>query len=292
MRLTIRRGFAACAALLGAACALAQVPGKTYAQELVDRSLVQQRDLLVMVMQATPPGQSQTMIVASNIGRLGQLADPDELKLIKGGETRVKPSADGRRLSINLVLQDVVGNAVGSLGLVWPRAPGQDEAALVERSLRLRDSLAQRTLTGASLLDAYPFEAGATTKTRAQRIIDEAVAADPRIAVLALRGKASADGELVLLGSTFGRHGKKADADDLKVMSATVPATGLYGGGKRFGVDLSLHDAGGTLIGTMNVGYRVRTGEDTQPWLAHALNLRPAIEQRIASAAALAELDP
>ena len=138
--MTMPRWFAACAALLSASWALAQVPGKTYAQELVDRSLAQQQDLLVMAMQSTPPGQSQTMIIASNFGRLGRLADPDDLKLIRGGEMRVKPSADGKRLSIDLTLQDVVGNAVGSLGLVWPREPGQDEAALVARSLRLHDA--------------------------------------------------------------------------------------------------------------------------------------------------------
>jgi hypothetical protein len=96
----------------------------------------------------------------------------------------------------------------------------------------------------------------------------------------------------VLLGSTFGRHGKKADADDLKVLDAPEPTTGVYSNGKRFGVDLMLRDRSGVAIGTMNVGYAWRQGEDAKELVAQAVALRRELEARIAAAPALDELDP
>jgi hypothetical protein len=270
----------------------AQPRAKTYAQELVDQLVARQPELLVVALHVTPPGAGQNVIIASNIGRLGKPGDEDDLRVIQSGQPRLKASADGRRYSVDLVLQDVVGATVGSLSLVWPLGAGQDAQALAARSTALRDQLARRILNGASLMDPYPYEAGATLKTYAQKLVDQAVARDPHVAVLALRGPASPGGELVLLGSTFGRHGKKADADDLKILQSTQPATGVYSGGKRFGVDLQLHDRSGATVGTMNVGYLLGAGDDTQALLAQALRLRDELQQRIPSADALGALDP
>ena len=97
---------------------------------------------------------------------------------------------------------------------------------------------------------------------------------------------------MVVLGSTFGRHGKKADADDLKVLESPEPRTGLYAGGKRFGADLQLRDAAGTAIGTLNVGYAYRQGEDQKALLRKAEALRDELAGRIASADGLGDPDP
>ena len=42
----------------------------------------------------------------------------------------------------------------------------------------------------------------------------------------------------------------------------------------------------------MNVGYLLRAGDNTQPLLSHALQLREELQKRIASAEAMSELDP
>lgn len=266
--------------------------GKSYAQELVDQVVARNPDLLVVVMHVTPPNDTINVVIASNIGRLGKVADDDDLKVIQTGQPQMKVSRDGQKYGVELAMRDVVGNTIGALGLVWPYAGGQDKAALDARANAIRDALARGTLTLGNLLDPFPFEPGATTKTRAQKLIDQAVARDPKVAVLALRGPAGRGGDLVVLGSTFGRHGKKADADDMKVLQATEPATGVYAGGKRFGVDLAFHDAAGATVGTMNVGYLLRAGDDTQALLNHALQLREDLQKRVTSADAMSELDP
>ena len=50
-------------------------PEKIYAQELVNATMAAHPDLLVVAMHVTPPGASENVIIASNIGRIGKKAD-------------------------------------------------------------------------------------------------------------------------------------------------------------------------------------------------------------------------
>src|SRR5437667_238135 len=90
-----------------------------------------------------------------------------------------------------------------------------------------------------------PLHAQIPLKTRAQELVEQTVAKHPDLTVLALRASTGAGKEMVVLGSTFGRHGKKADAGDLKVLNSGEVDAGLHSGGKRFGATLPLRDAAG-----------------------------------------------
>jgi hypothetical protein len=280
--------------LILAFCApsLAQIPVKIYAQELVDRTVAQNPDLLVVMMHVTPPRSAENVVVASNIGRIGKIGDADDLRVIDTGKPNLEVAHGGNRYEVELVLRDVAGETIGALGLVWPYKAGQDKAAFEKKAEKIRDALALRILNAANLMDPYPLDRAATTKTYAQKLVDQAQARHPEVRVLAVRGPQGDSPELVVLGSTFGRHGKKADADDMKIFEASEPATGIYSNGKRFGIDLQLHDAFGKKIGTMNVGYAYREGDDTKALLAKAVALRDELQKRIPAAEALAELDP
>ena len=107
-----------------------------------------------------------------------------------------------------------------------------------------------------------------------------------------MRAAPRGSNDIVVLGSTFGRHGKKADADDLKILTAPEPATGVYSNGKRFGVDLALRDQSGKTIGTMNVGYAYKQGDDQKALVRKAEKLRDDLQRRIPSSDSLDELDP
>ena len=270
----------------------AEIPVKIYAQELIDRTVAANPDLLVAVMHVTPPKTSENVIVGSNIGRIGKVGDEDDMRVINTGVANLEVAHGGHRFEVELVLRDAAGETIGALGLVWPYKAGEDQKAFERKANAIRDDLARHILNAANLMDPFPFERSATTKTGAQKLVDSIVAKHREVTVLAIRAPAAKGGELVVLGSTFGRHGKKADADDMKVFDAAEPITGVYSNGKRFGVDMALHDAAGNKVGTMNVGYAYREGDDQKALTAKAVALRSEIEKRIASAQALAELDP
>ncbi len=287
---TLRLGLLAL--LPAAAPADAQVPLKIYGQELVDRTLAANRELLMVVVHATPPAATGSVVIASNIGQIGSPAGKDELQAIAGGKTVSAMLPVGSGLKVELPLLDVVGETIGALTLEWAVPPGNDTAALARKTEQIRDGLARRILNAANLFDPFPFVPAATTRTRAQKLVDEIQASHPEVEVLALRGRLGSSGELVLLGSTFGRHGKTADQDDMKVLAATAPTTGVYSNGKRFGIDLPLHDGQGAAVGTMNVGYAYRAGADTHALVDQSLKLREELQLRLGNGPGLDELDP
>ncbi len=283
----------ALAALLPALAPASDIPVKIYAQELVDRTVAQHPDLRAIVMHVTPPKAPGNVVIASSIGRIGKPGDANDLDVIATGKTRTAMDHGNKRIEVDLALRDVGGDTIGSLGLVWRYPVGGNHEEFERQANVIRDGLARRILNVASLMDAFPFDPAATTKSRAQTLVDDALLRHPEVAVLALRARVKSSNELVLLGSTFGRHGKKADADDMKVLDSAAPNTGVYSNGKRFGVDLALRDKAGTPIGTMNVGYAYRAGEDTKGLLAQAVALRDEMQARIAaSTVPLEELDP
>ena len=284
----------ALAATLAAAPTQAQSPvsAKIYAQELVDRTVAQHPDLRAATVYAAPPKTTDTTIIASNLGRIGKAAGADDLDVISSDKTRVVANGGHKRIEIELPLHDVGGQTVGALDLVWLYPPGKNREEFEKKANAIRDVLSRRILNLANLMDLFPYTPLATTRSRAQTLIEETLLRHPEVTVLAVRAKVPPKNELVLLGSTFGRHGKAADADDTKVLDAPAPITGVYSNGKRFGVDLALRDRSGAAIGTMNVGYAYNGTEDTKPLLARAVALRDEIQTRIVAMPALEEIDP
>jgi iron complex outermembrane receptor protein len=268
------------------------LPVKIYAQELLDRTLAQHPELRTAAIYATPPKAASAAIVASNIGRIGKPAETADLEVISSGHPRVVAADASKRIEIELPLRDAAGQTIGALDLVWPCPAGKHCSGFENTAVAIRDSLARRILTLANLFEPFPYVPAATTRSRAQALIDDAVVRHPDVTVLALRAKIPPNNELVLLGSTFGRHGKPADADDMKVLDAPSPITGLYSNGKRFGVDLAMRDRSGAAIGTMNVGYAYRDGDDRKALEAKAVALRDEIQARIGDASTLGEIDP
>ena len=268
----------------------AQIPVKIYAQELVDRTVAANPDLLVIVMHVTPPQSQANVIIASNIGRIGKPGDEDDMRVINTGKTNLEVAHGGERFEVELVLRDLTGETIGALGLVWPYKAGQDKKAFEKKSERIRDGLARHTLNVANLMDPFPFERSATTKNHAQKLVDRTAAKHPEATLIAIRGYAGK--ELIVLGSTFGRHGKKADEDDMKVISSNAPVGHAVPGGKRYSAALPLRDAAGKPIGILTVGYAFKDGADEKSLLASAEKLRDELAKSIPSAEKLVELDP
>src|SRR5260221_6786819 len=139
------------------ACAFAvpvqsQVLVKNYAQELVDRTVAANPELMVVMMHVPPPKAKDNIVVASNIGRLGKVGDEDDMRVINTGKPNIEITHSGN-FEVELVMRDVVGDTVGALGLVWPYMYGQDKAAFErnkaafeKKAEKIRDALAKRIL--------------------------------------------------------------------------------------------------------------------------------------------------
>jgi hypothetical protein len=84
-------------------------PEKIYAQELVNRTLASHPELLVVAMHVTPPGATENVIIASNIGRIGKRADAEDRRVIDTGETLAKVNRNGVRSRSELMLHDACG---------------------------------------------------------------------------------------------------------------------------------------------------------------------------------------
>ncbi len=235
--------------------ASAQIPTKIYAQQLVDETVAKNPELLVIVIHVTPPKSAETVIVASNIGRIGKRSDADDLRVIQTNVPKRELAAGGTRFEVELVLSDTSGTSVGALDLVFPLAAGGDQAALQRKAESIRDGLSRRILNEANLMDPYPMDPLATTKTRAQKLVDQTMARHPEVLSLAMHVTLPNGNENVILGSSFGRIGKKADEDDMNVIASGKTISGVYAAGKRFGLELALRDVRGATIGSLNVAY-------------------------------------
>lgn len=269
----------------------AQLPVKSYGQELVDQVVARNPGLLVIVFHVSPPNVANYPIIASNIGRIGKAADDDDMRVITTEKTNLEVAHGGSRFEVELVLRDVAGTNLGALGLVFPYKNGDDKKALEKKAVGIRDWLAKRTLNAASLVEPHPYEALATTKTHAQKLVDDMLSRHSEVIALAMHVTPPKANDNIIVASNFGRIGKKADDDDMKVINSGEPIVGVYAEGKRYGVEIPMRDTANKTIGALSVGFHYKNG-DEKAFLSKAEKVRDELQKRIASVETLVELDP
>lgn len=136
-----------------AQCALAQEGKKIYAQKLLDETLSKHKDVVVMAMHVTPPGKTDNVIIASNIGRIGKKADEDDMRVIETGKPNLEVNKKGDHYEVELVMQDQSGKTIGAVGIVFNYEKGK-EAEYQKNAEQIRDEMKQKTPTLAKLFEA------------------------------------------------------------------------------------------------------------------------------------------
>jgi hypothetical protein len=119
-------------------------PRAAFAQELVDATLAKHSKLLILALHAKPPGASDVVIIASNIGRIGKKADADDLGVIQTGKPILEVNESGNRFEVELVLLDSAGQNIGAVSSVFAYQPGADRRALQLQGEQIRDELRQQ----------------------------------------------------------------------------------------------------------------------------------------------------
>jgi hypothetical protein len=141
------------ALLIGGGCLLAgQETKKIYAQKLLDETLAKHKDVVIMAMHVTPPGKTDNVIIASNIGRIGKKADEDDMRVIETGKPNLEVNKKGDHFEVELVLQDQSGKTIGAVGIVFMNEKGK-EAEFQKNAEQIRDEMKQKTPTLAKLFE-------------------------------------------------------------------------------------------------------------------------------------------
>lgn len=270
----------------------AQIPVKNYGQALVDEVVTKNPGLLVVVMHVTPPNSPDNLIIASNIGRIGKKGDEDDMRVINTGKSNLEVAHGGERFEVELVLQDVAGDTIGALGLVFPFKTGVDKLALEKRAIRIRDGLKRRISNAGNLMEPFPFDPLATTKNHAQKLVDAAMAKHPELQILMMHVTPIGAKDNIILASSIGRHGKKADEDDMRVINTGKPNLEVNSTGRRFEVELVLQDTSGKTIGALGTVFAYKDGDDKGKLQKKAEAIRDELRKQIPSIEKLTELDP
>jgi len=139
-----------CAALPLAASG--QEAKKIFAQKLLDATLSKHKEVVIMAMHVTPPGKTDNVIIASNIGRIGKKADEDDLRVIHTGKPNLEVNKTGDHFEVELVLEDQSGKTIGAVGIVFMNEKGK-EAEFQKKAEQIRDEMKQQTPTIEKLFD-------------------------------------------------------------------------------------------------------------------------------------------
>lgn len=136
-----------CFALLGCGIANAQEQSASiqkpaiYAQKLIDETLAKHKDVVIMAFHVTPPNQTENVIIASNIGRIGKKADDDDMRVINTGESNLEVNKAGNHFEDELPLLDQNGNCIGAVGIVFNYNAGDDKSRLAKAAEAVRDEM-------------------------------------------------------------------------------------------------------------------------------------------------------
>jgi hypothetical protein len=139
---------------------------------------------------------------------------------------------------------------------------------------------------------ALPVDAGSTVapaKIYAQELVNQTVAKYPDLLVVAMHVTPPKASENVIIASNIGRIGKKADAEDLKVINTGETLAKLNKNGDRFEVELVLHDASQNPIGALAIVFPYRAGDDKAHFEKRAEMIRDELGRQIPQAAKLME---
>jgi hypothetical protein len=129
------------ATLFGQAQSAANPQPLTYAQKLVNTTLAKHKEVVIMAFHVTPPDQTENVIIASNIGRIGKKADEDDMRVINTGASNLEVNKTGNHFEDELPLLDQNGNRIGAVGIVFNYKAGDDKQKLAKRAQQVRDEM-------------------------------------------------------------------------------------------------------------------------------------------------------
>lgn len=142
---------------------------------------------------------------------------------------------------------------------------------------------------------ALPLHAGSTlapAKIYAQELVNQTVSKYPDLLVVAMHVTPPKGTQNVIIASNIGRIGKKADAEDLRVIKTGETLAKVNKNGDRFEVELVLHDASKKPIGALAIVFPYKAGDEKSEFENRAERIRDELGGQISDVAKLMERSP
>lgn len=277
------------AAALGLPALADAPPAKSYAQALVERTVAAHPDIAVLALHVTPPKSADNVIIASNIGRIGKKADEDDLRVIKTGTPNKAVNKTGDRYEVELPLLDANHRRIGAAGIVFAYKAGDDKAKLDREAETIRDALARRISHVGNLVEPATYDAAIPAQSYGQALVDHLLDKHPNLVILALHAPTASNADYPIVASNIGRLGKKADEDDMHVITSGEPKLEFNDTKDRYEVEEPLLDSTGMTIGAVGVVFAYKKGDDLAARKKEADTVQAELKEAIPSAAKLVE---
>jgi hypothetical protein len=127
--------------------------GKTQAQKLVETTVANHHELSGLELSTTPPGkQTCVTIAATDPKELGEKCDEDEFAAMRTAKPFVEKEKDG--YDVTLPLHDANGKVIGTLGMDFKRAPGQQESEVIEQAKKIAREVEKQIPSKVKLFEA------------------------------------------------------------------------------------------------------------------------------------------
>lgn len=139
-----------------------------------------------------------------------------------------------------------------------------------------------RTLIVALLAGSALSLSAQTTKTYAQKLLDEALARHKDVVIMAMHVTPPGSHENVIIASNIGRIGKKADEDDLRVINTGKPNLEINKKGDHYEVELVMQDQSGKTIGAAGIVFNYQKGKEAE-FQKQAEQIRDEMKQQTSS---------
>lgn len=271
--------------------AMAPVPGrKSYAQDLVDRTISRHPELLELDVHAKPPGAAESVIVAAKSrDRVGKRTDADDLEVFKTGTPRVEINRTGNNnVEVAIQLVNVDGQPVGTAEMTFPYVPGTDEDALIGKANAIKRELRPRISYGPEdLVAPAQYDPRIPIDTYAQFLVDDTLEKQPGVLILVLHIKDPKSSDYPIIASNIGRIGKAADESDLQVIRAGTTNVAPSADGRRLEVKMPMRDAAGNTVGAVAIVFPRHSIADDATLTGQAEKIRDELSRRVASASNL-----
>jgi len=118
-----------------------------FAQRLVDDELAAHPRVILIGMHVTPPNYPANVIIASNFGRIGKLADKDDLRVVNTGISNFDVEPAGSTYEAEIPVREKSGRIIGAVSIVFTFKPGDNQDVFKREAKAIAKNINRRITT-------------------------------------------------------------------------------------------------------------------------------------------------